>query len=305
MVASCALLLFAMFVLDGCAGGIRDRETPPMADTHLHFNWDQEELLSAQEAVQRLRSENVVLAIVSSVPSDNAAKLRDAGGEWIIPFYTPYITGRSRYDWYYDARVVRRTRDALASGRYFGIGEVHFISGLGPRRDNKVFLGLLDLAREFDVPVMIHTDASSYEYLLPICKRNPDIRFQWAHAGGVLGPVQIRALMERCSNVWVELSARDPWHYGNFTDEQGKLLPGWWELFHRFPNRFMTGTDPVWNAHQMYRWYEADEGWDHYAQLNEYHRAWLQQLPRDAQTRILLTNAENFLGIKVRTDRAD
>jgi hypothetical protein len=36
----------------------------------------------------------------------------------------------------------------------------------------------------------------------------------------------------------------------------------------------MTGTDPVWNAHQIYRWYEADEGWQHYDDFLRFHRHW-------------------------------
>ena len=67
-----------------------------MADIHLHFNWNQEEVISAEEVLQRLREQNVTLALVTSVPSDNAVKLRDAGGDWIFPFYSPYINAGKR-----------------------------------------------------------------------------------------------------------------------------------------------------------------------------------------------------------------
>jgi predicted TIM-barrel fold metal-dependent hydrolase len=270
---------------------------PPMADVHLHYNWDQAELTSAREAVEQLREHNVVLAVVFSVPSDEARELVEAGGDWIIPFYSPYYDARNRHTWFHDPAVVERTRQALASGYYQGIGEVHLVSTIGPRRDNPVFQGLLALAAEYRVPVNLHTEASNYRYLLPICEGHPKVRFIWAHAGGVMGPKDVEGLFSHCDNVWVEFSARDPWHYGNLTDEQGRLLPGWAEVIAAHPERFMVGTDPVWNAQQVYRWYEADEGWRHYGQLNRYHRAWLQQLPAELRQRLLLDNARAFFGV--------
>jgi hypothetical protein len=56
----------------------------------------------------------------------------------------------------------------------------------------------------------------------------------------------------------------------------------------------MTGTDPVWNAYQIYRWYEADEGWDHYDDFLRFHRNWLKQLPATVEKKVRLTNAQGF-----------
>jgi predicted TIM-barrel fold metal-dependent hydrolase len=170
---------------------------------------------------------------------------------------------------------------------------MHLVDGMGPRRDNPVVQGLLRLAAEFNVPVNIHTDSSRHGYLLPICRQHSKVRFIWAHAGGVLGPGEVGKLMQACPNVWVELSARDPWHYGGITDN-GRLLPEWRALFKRYPTRFMIGTDPVWNAHQTYRWYEADEGWFHYPKLIGYHRRWLKQLPTALARKIRIDNARSF-----------
>jgi len=64
-----------------------------------------------------------------------------------------------------------------------------------------------------------------------------------------------------------------------------------------FVGSIMAGTDPVWNAHQTYRWYEADEGWFHYTQLNRFHRDWINQLP-DAPARLIrLDNARRFFRV--------
>lgn len=158
---------------------------------------------------------------------------------------------------------MQEARKGLQEKRYFGIGEVHVISGLGPRRDNKVLQGLLKLAREFAVPFTIHTEASSYKFLLPICQQYHDVTFLWAHAGGILGAEHSRSIIAACPNVFIELSARDPHHYGGLLDANGELRAAWRELFIAYPERFMLGTDPVWHAHQVDRWYEADEGWLH------------------------------------------
>ena len=120
------------------------------------------------------------LAMVMGVPSAHAAKLSEAGGDWIIPFYSPYYRADNRMNWFLDPQVVEQTRRALQSSVYQGIGEVHLVAGVGPRRDNPVFQGLLDLAEEFDVPVNLHTDAAGHEYFLAICQARPAVRFMWA-----------------------------------------------------------------------------------------------------------------------------
>lgn len=293
------LIIFSCFYISACAH-IGTGDKAPFADMHLHFNWDQEELLSAKDAVAILDKHNVVLAAVSSVPSSYALKLANAGGDWIIPFFSPYYHAGNRLDWFYDEKVITETRKGLASGKYFGIGEVHLMSGVGPRRDNPVFQGLLKLADEFQVPFLIHTDASSYKYLVPICQAYPKVRFLWAHAGGVIDAQGLSDLMQHCDNVWFDLAARDPWHYAFLTDEKGKLLPGWLELMKTYPKRFITGSDPVWNAHQIYKWYEADEGWSHYDKFINYHRRWLKQLPPDIESAIRLHNAQRFFKRKGR-----
>jgi len=221
-------------------------EPPAFADVHLHYNWDQEEVTTPAAAVRRLKANNVVLGVVSGVPARRALKLREAAGPWIIPLFSPYIHHRGRTDWFHDPRVVERARAALESGRFFGIGEAHFIAGVGPSFQNEVVQGLFNLAREYEVPFLIHTESSSHEYFEPVCEANPDIRFQWAHAGARLGPGEVGALMAACPNVWTELSARDPGRYGRFAGPEGGLDRAWVELFKRFPDRFMTGADPVW-----------------------------------------------------------
>jgi len=291
-------LAILMFVYTTAVTAANPYDFPPMADIHLHYNWSQEEVTSPEEAVRQLKKHNVTLAVVSSRPSANALKLQQAGGDWIIPIYSPYFKPGIKETWFIFPEVLVHTRKALASGKFKGIGEMHLVPGMGPRRDNKVVQGLFKLAAEFNVPVLIHTDTSKYEYLLPICKQHKKVRFLWAHAGGILLPADIDPLMAACPNVSVELSARDPLHYGYFVDPGEKLSSEWRNLFMKYPLRFMTGTDPVLNAHQTYRWHEPDEGWSHYGKLNIFHRNWMRQLPANVEKNIRLLNAQRFFGVK-------
>ena len=295
------LITYFLLVLFGisnlCRLASAELGPSPFADIHLHFNWDQEELLSAHEALTILEKYNVVFAVVFSTPSANALKLSSISDGRVIPFFSPYITGHSRGNWYHDKRVLPLARKGLEEGLYKGIGELHVISGLGPRRDNDVFKGLLALAAEFDVPFNIHTETSSYQFLQPICEQHSEVRFLWAHAGGVLGPEHAEGIMKACPNVWIELSARDPDHYGGLVEDDGSLRAGWKAVMIKYPDRFMVGTDPVWNAHQVNRWYEADEGWLHYAEFIAFHRGWLTELPKDVEKKVRLDNALKFFKV--------
>lgn len=268
---------------------------PPFADIHLHFKWDQKEIISAQEVVQKLKANNVVLAMVSGMPPELALELSVAGGPWILPLFSPYKDALHRHHWFTDETVVSDAEKGLASGHYAGIGEVHIWSPYGPRPDNKVLVGLLNLAKKYQVPFLIHTEASSHKFFAPICEKHPKVKFLWAHAGGIIKPDGVDKLLERCPNVWAEVSARDPWRYDTLIDKHGQLLPGWRELFIKHQDRFMTGTDPVWNVRYGQTWAQADEGWSHYRQLLEFHRQWLTQLPPDVESKIRLYNARRFL----------
>ena len=278
-----------------CLTVVRAESTaPPVADVHLHYNWSQAELVSPAEVLAILQRNQVQLAVVFSTPTTNALRLSEISHGRVIPFFSPYLDARTRYRWFLEPRVLEEARAGLASGAYQGIGEVHVISGLGPRRDNAIFQGLLKLAAQFDVPFNIHTEASDYRFLVPICQQHSKVRFLWAHAGGILGAEHARGIIQACPNVWIELSARDPFHYGGLVDEHGALYPGWRELFIEHPERFMFGTDPVWKAQQVDRWDEADEGWLHYEEILAFHLKWLASLPQEAAEKIRLYNALQF-----------
>ena len=269
----------------------------PFADLHVHFNWDQKELIGAAEIVTKLRHANVDFAVVAGTPSALALELAEAGNGLVIPIFSPYVHEMGRQDWYLRAEIVSLANDGLASGRYRGIGEVHLMRGFPPRADNPVLHGLLRSANRHGVPFLLHVDAGNEQPVVDICRRYPDLRLVFVHAGGHLTPAHIRRVIETCDHVTIEFSARDPWRYGGLTDTNGKLLPGWRALVLDHPDRFVTGTDPVWKVTRTQTWDQPDEGWDHFEQLLDYHRHWIDDLPAEVARKVRLDNGRRLFGM--------
>ena len=265
------------------------------SDSHIHFNWDHREETSIQEVVDILQQHNVGLTIVASTPSELALELRAKGGEWIIPFFSPYIHELGKRDWYKDEEVVSRAKKGLEAGLYYGIGEVHFMNGFQPKTDNNIFLQLLELAEQYSVPMLIHIDSSNEQTFQKLCLANPDIKMIFAHAGGELEPHHIEKILTRCDNAWIDFAARDPWRYGGISNEDHTLKPEWKALVLRYPDRFITGTDPVWKVTRWSTWDTGDEGWQYYQKLYDYHWSWLNDLPEDVRRKISWENTQTIL----------
>ena len=290
LIAALALILFS--------GLLMAADLQPFADTHLHYNDDQAEITETEDALRVLIENNVVFGIVSSRPPALALELADASGGWIIPFFMPYLEVERKADWFFDKRVLPAAREALASGQFKGLGEMHLISGLTPtlKKRNKIIDGILDLAEEFDVPALIHAEASSHLYFQPLCKRHPKARIVWVHAGSRLRPTRVAKLMRACPNVWVDLSARDHMRYGKsdpIVNEDGRLLPEWHDLVIEFQDRVMLGSDPYYYEGAA-TWDGGNTGWNHVSEVLSFHRRWLDALPGDIRQKLVLGNAVKF-----------
>jgi predicted TIM-barrel fold metal-dependent hydrolase len=267
------------------------QEQTPFADAHIHFNWDQNEIIEATAVVDKLRQAGVSFAVVSSTPSALALELKQAGADVIVPIFSPYTHELGRQDWYLNQRTVELAEAGLRQGLYHGIGEVHFMSGFKPRPKNQIFQQLVRLAADYDVPVLIHVDSGNEQTFLNICRQHPKARLVFAHAGGNLEARHIRSVISACDNVTIEFSARDPWRFDGLTDANQQLLKSWRELVLEYPDRFITGTDPVWKVTRTQTWDQADDGWDYFEQLIAYHRTWIAALPPSVQVKVAFENA--------------
>jgi len=271
------------------------QELQPFFDVHVHYKWDQAEITSPQQALEILDKAGVQKAVVIGRPADLALQLYELAPKRIIPIYGPYRTGGEKLTWQFRSELIEEVREGLRSGLYRGIGELHLIGGMAvPLRQNKVFTALLALAREYNVPLMVHSEYSSLKPTLSICQDNPKNRFLLAHAGAVITPKQIEQIFQACPNVVMDLAARDPWRYVNnpITDQSGQLLAEWRAVILRYADRFMVGSDPVWPVDKGSSWDEPDSGWMHLQRFVNFHRQWLAQLPPEVAEKIRWSNAE-------------
>ena len=294
------LFLSLLLLLLSGSSNLLASDLMPIADVHLHYNPAHSEITDTDDALQQLHDNNVQFAVISSKPPTMALELVEAAGGWIIPFYMPYLEADRKRDWYFDQRVLPAAREALASGVYKGLGEMHLIVGFSPslNKPHPVIDGMLELAEEFNVPVNIHAEASSHLYFLPLCQRHPEVKIQWAHAGTPLPPAKVAKLLRACPNVWVDMSALDHMRYGKknpIVDEQGLLLPAWVEFVTEFQDRIMIGSDPTYIEGNA-SWEVANSGWKYVTEVLSFHRRWLSALQEPIRTKITLENARRFFG---------
>jgi hypothetical protein len=271
-----------------------DARRMPVADAHLHYKWNQAEVTSPEEAVQALKDNAVRLAVITGTPAERALELQALAPDIVMPIYGVYRRGGDWYGWQGRDDLVAEVRAALATGRWHGIGELHLIGGFAARWNRSdVLKGVLDAAAEYDVPVLVHTEFSRAEPTLSICKGRPENRLVLAHAGAALPPDEVARVLSACPNVWMDLSARDPWRFLRFpiSGEDGRLLPAWEQLVLRWPERFVIGSDAVWPVDRLDAWDRADTGWEHIGDFLDFHRHWASFLPEDVQRKVLLENA--------------
>lgn len=268
------------------------------ADIHVHYKWNQAEVTSVDEAVAALKENHIGMAVVTGTPPELALQLADAAPEIVVPIYGIYRTSGEWSVWPFEKSLLPRVRKALETGRYRGIGEVHLIGGFVPKRTTENVSGLFRLAAEYDVPVLLHTEFSTADFMISTCGQFPETRFLWAHAGTTVPTAEVDRALRSCPNMWVELSARDPWRYVDnpITDADGHLLLEWRDLILRWQDRFMVGSDPVWPVERLDAWDNVDSGWEEIGRFVDFHRQWIEELPREAAQKIRWSNARSLFG---------
>ncbi|MCG8023223.1 MAG: amidohydrolase [Candidatus Thiodiazotropha endolucinida] len=286
-------VLFSLFTVTlPC---VSDERLTKLADIHLHWKWNQKEVTEPEEAIKILRDNNVTLAVVTGTPPELALELQQLAPDIVIPIYGIYQDHIDWSNWYHDNELVGRVRLALESGKFRGIGELHMINGFISDWKNPNISGFFELAAEFDVPILVHTEFSKADYLMGFCSAHPKTRFLWAHAGSILAPDEVARALSQCANLSVELSARDPWrHVGRPIDDKGVLKIEWSNLVIAYASRFMIGSDPVWPVEQLNPWDEPDTGWQELSRFLGFHREWLKQLPVEVAQKVRYQNAIDY-----------
>lgn len=266
MLRRCLLRLF--FTSAFAAGAAPAADEPPLFDAHIHYNADAQGTYTPEKLIAILDRAGVERVLVSSTPNDGTIALQRRYPGRVVAELRPYRQPGDSGSWHRDPDVVPFLEQEVKRGIYRAIGEFHLHSG---QIGTPVVKRVVALARERGIPLHAHSDDGAIRELFVI---EPTAKILWAHAGLSARPETIGSLLERHSTLWVELSLRS-----DDIAPGGRLDPQWRELFLRFPDRFLVGTD-TWTTS---RWEEVESE-------SRVARAWLAQLPRDVVEKIAFRN---------------
>ncbi|MEJ5990178.1 TatD family hydrolase [Ramlibacter sp. PS3R-8] len=223
----------------------------PFADAHVHLN----DPAMQRDLMQRWGATHAV--VFWGGRSSNESVLDAARSQpELIPFasISPERTAY-RPAWERDDPALLHQLDALlASGAFRGIGEIaaaHFpaagfaetdFSPLGP-----MMTGIMELARKYRLPVMVHVESTRLQELAAMLLRFPDVPVIWAH-GGYTPLFLARRMLQQHPNLYYELSARTWPRHPRSPDytilrDGVEVWPEWLQLIEQMPGRFLVGTD--------------------------------------------------------------
>jgi hypothetical protein len=240
----------------------------PIFDGHIHYNQDVWEWLPPQTALKRLESQGIVRAVVSSTPTEGTERLYRIAPRRVVPFLRPYFREADRETWFSDPKILDYLKAQLDRIPYRGIGEFHLASS---QNHTPVVRAIISLARARGLFLLAHTDVDVIDTLF---LQESGLKIIWAHSGFDVAIPRLRAMLDRYSGLYLELSFREGIAPG------GRLAPEWREFFLAYPDRFLVGMDT----------YSASR-WQRLPEIVAATRHWLAQLPPPTASAIAFGNA--------------
>ena len=248
-------------------------------DAHLHYNQEPKPFYSLDQVRDVFRRNGITGIIATSRPNKGTHELVDE--KWpelkVVPFIRPYRVRSDIQTWFNDPTIFELIKEEYARGYYRGIGEFHIY---GKSAQSDWVKKMVDFAVERNLYLHAHCDE---EALLILFRHNPKARIIWAHTGFSVAPARVAELLDEHKDaLWGELSYR-----GGITGGDGKLTSDWRNLFARYSDRFLLGSD-TW----------INERWFGYDTIFKEYRGWLAQLPSDQAQRIANGNALRLFGLR-------
>ena len=238
-------------------------------DAHVHYNATDTAHYPPELIIAILDQNNVSHAVVTSNPPEHVKLLQLYAPERIIPLLGVYEDAEDKENWTQDSNLPARIEEQLKQGGWQGIGELHLFA---EDRHSPVFHRIIELAGQYRIPLMLHTDPAVIDTLYEIAPQQPVI---WAHAGTFPYPDLLADYLRRYPALSADLSVRDERIAPN-----GTISEEWYELFITYPDRFMIGIDTF----SMSRWRE-------YGDVARRIRQWLRQLPEETASKLMYGNA--------------
>lgn len=241
----------------------------PLFDTHLHYSAEDAAAFTPAEILAILDRNGITHAVVTGTPAAHTEALFRYAPARIIPFLGVYRSEADKIPWPHDAELPARVEQALASGLWRGIGELHIFAA---DRHSPVFRELVELAARRELPLLIHGDPAVIDTLFGIAANATVV---WAHAGTEPQPPLIADYLTRYPRLFVDVSVRD-----ERIAPDGKLAADWRALFLAYPERVLVGVDTF-----------SVERWRTFDSVAARIRAWLTQLPPDIAVQLARGNA--------------
>jgi hypothetical protein len=255
----------------------RAQERLEIFDAHMHYNQEPKPFYELDKLLEVFKRNGITGVLATSRPNKGTHQLMDAKppGLWVVPFIRPYRERGDIQTWFNDPAIFELIKSEYERGYYRGIGEFHIY---GKAAASDWVKKTVDFAVEKNLYLHAHCDE---EALLILFGHNPKARIIWAHTGFSTGPKRVAELLEQHSNaLWGELSYRS-----GIINGDGKLSAEWRDLFARYSDRFMLGSD-TW----------INERWFGYDTIFKEYRGWLAQLPSEQARRIASGNATRLFG---------
>lgn len=270
------LMIVAVLAAAGALSA-QAQERLEIFDAHMHYNQEPKPFYELDKLLEVFKRNGVMGVLATSRPNKGTHQLMEAKppGLWVVPFIRPYRERSDIQTWFNDPAIFDLIRTEYERGYYRGIGEFHIY---GKAAASDWVKKMVDFAVEKNLYLHAHCDE---EALLILFGHNAKARIIWAHTGFSTAPKRVAELLDRHPNaLWGELSYR-----GGVTGSDGKLTAEWRDLFARYSDRFLLGSD-TW----------INERWFGYDTIFKEYRGWLAQLPPEQAKRIANGNATRLFG---------
>jgi amidohydrolase family protein len=278
-IRTCLIAGLAILAIGSTDG--RTQERLEIFDAHLHYNQEPKPFYSLDQVREVFRRNGIAGIVATSRPNKGTHELVNA--KWpelrVVPFIRPYRVRSDMQTWFNDPEIFELIKGEYERGYYRGIGEFHIY---GKDAQSEWVKKMVDYAVERNLYLHAHCDEAA---LLTLFQHNQKARIIWAHTGFSVPTARIAELLDQHKDaLWGELSYRS-----GITDRDGRLTPEWRDLFERYSERFLLGSD-TW----------INERWFGYDTIFKEYRGWLAQLPVEQARRIASGNALRLFEIRAR-----
>ena len=252
-------------------------------DAHSHHEQEYASIFSCTDALTAMDAAGVDRILLTSYGNKSTLSCFEQAPERVIPFYSVYGSLSDKQNWMHQPGLVERARGALETGMYSGIGEFHIFA---EEIDSSVLQGLVEVARDFDLPLLLHGDAAVVDRVFEI---HPGAKVLWAHLGTRPEIELLDKMLRRYPDgLYIDTSVRDSFLLGNTIvngPRRDSLLPEWQAFFIQHQDRVLVAVD----TYSLNRW----KG---YAEVVTEIRKWLAQLPMPVAQKLAWKNGEALFG---------